>query len=128
MCSSALQCPDLAKATDRSMVDEDVGHRLASREARKPGAQLGVAGSVNHLEAVSTAHEEASGEPAAPGAAADVDQHLFLIVDHGFSYLLSPSKGNLTGDDESAVNLAARHAPRRLIHPASGKTDSQKFA
>jgi len=42
--AGALERPDLAQATDRSVVDEDVGQRLASREVRQPGAQSGVAG------------------------------------------------------------------------------------
>ena len=51
----ALEGPDLAKATNRSVVHEDVGHRLAPREVLQPRAQLGVGSRVYHLEVVTPA-------------------------------------------------------------------------
>jgi hypothetical protein len=77
--TGALEVPDLVQPTDRAVVDEDVGHRLASRAVRQPGAQSGVVGGVDHLEALTPSHEEASSEPAAPGAGASVEHYLHLV-------------------------------------------------
>ena len=85
---------------------------------------MGVAGGVDHLEAVTPAPEEAYGAPPAPGMVADVDSHLLLVCHHGLSLSLSlslsllwSSTANLTAADESAMkDAAARAGMRRLIH------------
>jgi hypothetical protein len=80
---------------------------------------LVVVADFDHVEAKSVVCEQSLGAPAVPASAADVEVQLLLVNDQAFSHLLWSSSGNLTAADEFPMNLAARHAPRRLIHRSS---------
>ena len=102
----AVEGPDVAKATYRAVVNEDVRqHYLVVEnlcELHKQSTRA-VVSCVDDLDIVAPSREEASCSPASPGPPANVERHLPLI--HLlFTSLLAIFDGNLPAADESAMN------------------------
>jgi hypothetical protein len=107
--------PDITQAAHRTVVNEDVGRGRAAPQARKPVAKLGVCGSVEDLEVVAPAPEEASRAPGAPGWVADVEQYLLLVHCACAPSLLAASRDRFA---ERRLGRIAQMRDLLLVHSA----------
>jgi hypothetical protein len=109
------------------VVNEDVGRGRLTPEAHKPVAKLGVCGSVEDLEMVAPASEEAPCAPRAPGWVTDVEQYLLLIHRTRAPSLLAASRDRFAQPRERRIAQMSDFWALRSVHSGQDRQRASPY-